>query len=79
MRLLLAIVAHARWKAYHFDVKSAFLNGEILEEVFVNQPEGYAVKGYEQLVCKLNKALYGLKQASRAWYSKLTSISDHKV
>lgn len=71
VRLLLAIVVHTGWKAYHFDVKSAFLNGEILEEVFVNQPEGYAVKGYEQLVCKLNKALYGLKQAPRAWYSKI--------
>jgi hypothetical protein len=53
------------------DVKSAFLNGELSEEVYVSQPPGYAVGGEEKAVLKLRKALYGLRQAPRAWYAKL--------
>ena len=56
---------------YQFDVKSAFLNGELQEEVYVTQPEGFIVEGKEQKVYRLRKALYGLKQAPRAWYSKI--------
>lgn len=52
-------------------MKSAFLNGEISEEVYVVQPEGYVVEGSEHLVYRLKKALYGLKQAPRAWYNKI--------
>eukprot|EP00253_Pinus_taeda_P004706 PITA_04706 len=55
------------------DVKSAFLNGVLKEEVYVEQPLGYEKKGEEHKVCKLKKALYGLKQAPRAWYSKIDS------
>jgi hypothetical protein len=55
------------------DVKSAFLNGVLKEEVYVEQPLGYEKKGEEHKVCKLKKALYGLKQAPRAWYSRIDS------
>ena len=55
------------------DVKSAFLNGVLMEEVYLEQPLGYEKKGQEHKVCKLKKALYGLKQAPRAWYSRIDS------
>lgn len=54
------------------DVKTAFLNGDLKEDVYMVQPEGFAIKGQEQKVCKLIKSLYGLKQAPYAWYEKLT-------
>ncbi|KAL8145519.1 hypothetical protein AgCh_003617 [Apium graveolens] len=72
VRILLAIAAKHGWEVHHLDVKSAFLNGEIQEEVYVMQPEGFVKKGQEQLVYKLIKALYGLRQAPRAWYTKLS-------
>ena len=69
--VLLALAANQGWKVHHLDVKSAFLHGELEEEVYVSQPEGYIVKGKEQCVLKLSKALYGLKQAPRAWNVRL--------
>jgi hypothetical protein len=53
------------------DVKSAFLNGYLEEEIFVEQPEGFSVAGQENQVYQLKKALYGLKQAPRSWYSRI--------
>ena len=50
------------------DVKTAFLNGKIEEEVYIEQPEGFVTHGKKTHVCKLKKALYGMKQATRVWY-----------
>eukprot|EP00253_Pinus_taeda_P024462 PITA_24462 len=55
------------WKIHQMDVKTAFLNGFIQEEVYIEQPQGFEVHGKESHVCRLKKALYGLKQAPRAW------------
>ena len=61
IRILLAYVAHHSFKLYQMDVKSAFLNGPIKEEVYVEQPPGFEDERYPNHVCKLSKALYGLK------------------
>eukprot|EP00253_Pinus_taeda_P007479 PITA_07479 len=71
VRIVLSIAAQHKWKIYQMDVKFAFLNGVLKEEVYVEQPSGYEVYGQEHKVCKLKKALYGLKQAPRAWYSRI--------
>ncbi|KAM1099314.1 hypothetical protein TB2_005809 [Malus domestica] len=73
IRTLIALAAQKSWKLYQLDVKSAFLNGVLQEEVYVEQPEGFAVKDKEDKVYKLHKALYGLKQAPRAWYGEIDS------
>lgn len=75
VRALIAVAAHEGWAVHHLDVKSAFLNGDLVEEVYVTQPPGFAVAGHERQVLKLNKALYGLRQAPRAWNMKL----DHTL
>ncbi|BBG92627.1 BURP domain-containing protein [Prunus dulcis] len=71
IRTLIALAAQKGWQLYQLDVKSAFLNGILEEEVYVDQPEGFVVKGCESKVYRLHKALYGLKQAPRAWYSEI--------
>ena len=73
VRLLLAVVAQEGWLVHHMDVKSAFLNGELKEEVYVRQPPGFLAAGHEGKVLRLKKALYGLRQAPRAWNTKLDS------
>jgi hypothetical protein len=66
----MALVAHYDLELHQMDVKTAFLNGNLDEEVYMDQPEGFSIKGKEHMVCKLNKSIYGLKQASRQWYLK---------
>ncbi|CAL9021631.1 unnamed protein product [Prunus brigantina] len=73
VRLLLAIACHLRIKLYQMDVKSAFLNGVLQEEVYVEQPAGFKDHFYPDHVYRLKKALYGLKQAPRTWYERLSS------
>ena len=71
VRLLLALAAVRSWKVHHLDVKSAFLNEELAEEVYVQQPPGFVITSEEHRVFRLRKALYGLRQAPRAWNIKL--------
>jgi len=71
IRTILVVAAQSNWKIFQLDVKSAFLHGELKENVYVQQPEGFIKKGEEEKVYKLKKALYGLKQAPRAWYSRI--------
>jgi hypothetical protein len=71
IRILLAYATYHGFKLYQMDVKSAFLNGPIKEEVYVEQPPGFEDSEYPNHVYRLSKALYGLKQAPRAWYECL--------
>ena len=61
IRALISIVAEMGWKIHQMDVKTAFLNGIIQEEVYVEQPQGFEIHGRESHVCRLKKALYALK------------------
>ncbi|KAL8089092.1 hypothetical protein AgCh_038747 [Apium graveolens] len=71
IRIFLAYAAHKKFKVFQMDVKSAFLNGELEEEVYVEQPSGFVDPKFPNHVYRLDKALYGLKQAPRAWYETL--------
>lgn len=73
VRMIVTLAAQNRWKIYQMDVKSAFLNGVLEEEVYVEKPAGYIKRGQERKVYKLRKALYGLKQAPRTWYTRIDS------
>ncbi|KAH9685562.1 Integrase catalytic domain-containing protein [Citrus sinensis] len=74
IRMLLAYACHKDFILYQMDVKSAFLNSYILEEVYVKQPPGFENEKFPNHVYKLLKALYGLKQAPRAWYDRLKNF-----
>ncbi|GKA10047.1 retrovirus-related pol polyprotein from transposon TNT 1-94 [Tanacetum coccineum] len=74
IRIFLAFAAHMNMVVYKMDVKTAFLNGNLWEEVYVSQPDGFVDKDKPNHVYKLKKALYGLKQAPRAWYDMLSSF-----
>ncbi|KAK0591893.1 hypothetical protein LWI29_009888 [Acer saccharum] len=74
IRLLLSISCVHKFKLHQMDVKSAFLNGFLQEEVFVEQPKGFVDAHHPNHVYRLKKALYGLKQAPRAWYERLTQF-----
>ena len=74
IRMFLAYAAHKKFKVFQMDVKSAFLNGELDEEVFVEQPPGFVDPIFPNHVYRLDKALYGLKQAPRAWYETLAQF-----
>jgi hypothetical protein len=67
LRLILALAALEDWEIHQMDIKSAFLNGLLEEEIYMEQPEGFITPGQESKVCLLKKAIYGLKQASHTW------------
>ncbi|GJY28689.1 retrovirus-related pol polyprotein from transposon TNT 1-94 [Tanacetum coccineum] len=74
VRMFIAFVAHMNITIFQMNVKTAFLNGPLKEEVYVSQPEGFIDSEFPNHVYRLIKALYGLKQAPRAWYDKLSSF-----
>eukprot|EP00253_Pinus_taeda_P022397 PITA_22397 len=69
--MFLALSSFQKFKVFQMDVKSAFLNGDLNEEVYIEQPDGFILANDPNLVCRLKKALYCLKQAPRAWYYRL--------
>ena len=75
IRMLIAIASLNNMEIHHMDVKTVFLNGELDEEIYMEQPEGFVVQGQENKVCKLVKSLYVLKQAPKQWHEKF----DHTM
>jgi hypothetical protein len=78
IKIFLAYSFHKNFKVYQMDVKSDFLNGDLEEEVYMEQPERFSLTDNPNYVCKMNKALYGLKQAPRAWYYRLDKFLQEK-
>ncbi|XP_052126145.1 uncharacterized protein LOC113209233 [Frankliniella occidentalis] len=74
LRMLFSVAVNFNLKIDHLDVKTAFLYGDLSEDVFMCQPEGFSVEGSESHVCQLKKAMYGLKQAARSWYQKADKV-----
>jgi hypothetical protein len=74
LRTVLAVAAAKDLEMVQLDLKTAFLNGELEEELFMGQPAGFEVNGRENEVCRLQRSLYGLKQASRNWNKKFDSF-----
>jgi hypothetical protein len=73
-RIVMTLVAHYDLELYQMDFKTAFLNGDLQESVYMAQPEGFAIEGKERMGCRLKKSIYGLKQASRQWYLKFDEV-----
>ena len=73
-RVIMALVAHFDMELHQMDVKTAFLNRDLNEEVYMMQPEGFVANDSGTLVCRLKKSIYGLKKASRQWYLKFHSV-----
>jgi hypothetical protein len=74
IRIIISLAVVFGWKLHQMDVKTAFLNGEVEQKVYIEQPEGFVIHDKRSHVCKLKKALYGLKQAPRAWYGRIDSF-----
>ena len=71
LRILQSIASKRKLLVKHFDVKTAFLNGTISEEIHMQQPPGFEEDGKEKWICRLKRSLYGLKQAARSWNEAL--------
>ena len=80
VRALLGLVASNNYELEQLDVTTTFVNGELEEEIFMQQPEGFVVPGKEDYVCKLKKSLYGLKKSPTQWYKRFdTFVTCHKL
>ena len=89
VRVLLSLAANLDWPLHQFDVKNAFLHGDLEEEVYMDIPPGYTASSQTEIVCKLQRTLYGLKQSPRAWFGRFSlamrkygfqqSNSDHTL
>uniref|UniRef100_A0A2N9I636 Integrase catalytic domain-containing protein n=1 Tax=Fagus sylvatica TaxID=28930 RepID=A0A2N9I636_FAGSY len=89
IRVLLSLAANLEWPLQQFDVKNAFLHGDLEEEVYMDFPPGFSTSSESGKVCRLRKSLYGLKQSPRAWFGRFThsmrkygyhqSQSDHTL
>ena len=77
IRVILSVVATENLHLEQLDVKTAFLHGDLEEDIYMTQPEGFEVPGKENLVCRLHKSLYGLKQAPRQWYKKFNEFMSN--
>ncbi|KAA0054937.1 Beta-galactosidase [Cucumis melo var. makuwa] len=73
VRVLLSVAVNKDWPLYQLDVKNAFLNGDLVEEVYMSPPPGFEAQLGQQ-VCKLQKSLYGLKQSPKAWFDRFTTF-----
>ena len=74
IRILIALASIYNFEIHQMDVKTAFLNGDLEEEIYMKQPEGFVMPGQENKVCKLIKSLYGLKQAPKQWHEKFDKV-----
>ena len=74
IRVVLGLVVSLDLELEQLDVKTAFLHGDLKKEIYMDQPEGFKVKGKEHMIYKLKKSLYSLKQAPRQWYKKFNSF-----
>ena len=73
IRILISLAACKNWNLYQYDVKNAFLHGDLEEEIYVDLPPGYKTH-LSNKVCKLQKTIYGIKQSPRAWFGKFTKV-----
>jgi hypothetical protein len=74
IRILLSIATYFDYEIWQMDVKTAFLNGNLDESIYMMQPEGFVSPDQEQKVCKLQRSIYGLKQASRSWNIRFDDV-----
>jgi hypothetical protein len=79
IRIFFSFESFKNFKVYHMNVKSTFLNLNLEEEVYIEQPEGLLLSENGDYVCRLKKELYGLKQAPRAWYLRIDKYLHQQV
>ena len=74
VRLLLSMAAMRSWPIFQLDIKNVFLYGDLVEEVYMEQPPGFVAQWESGLVCKLCRSLYGLKRSPRTWFNRFSSV-----